>query len=57
MSYLKNLNKYLSEMLYVIWVVLIVLDLDKSPLLAEELFSLDFFLFVDLLSLNGSAVS
>lgn len=57
MSYLKNLNKYLSEMLYVIWVVLIVLDLDKSPLLTEELFSLDFFLFVDLLSLNGSAVS
>lgn len=44
-------------MLYVIWVVLIVLDLDKSPLLTEELFSLGLFLFVDLLSLSGSAVS
>lgn len=44
-------------MIYIIWVVLIALDLDKSGLLAEELFSLELFLFVGLLSLNGSAVS
>lgn len=44
-------------MLYVIWVELIVLDLDEFPLLTVELFSLDLVLFVDLLSLSGSAVS
>lgn len=44
-------------MFCVIWVELIVLNLYKSPWLTEELFSLDLFLFVDLLSLSGSAVS